>query len=121
MGIWSFVIIGIGILIYMIHTKIQFVKLRSSALKIKAEVVEYRQEKGPMRNDYTKLNYPYVKIDLENGDYTIRRLRYADNISKPFKIGEVIYVFWYNNDLLYWNTYDRGWKKYLPEKWNFLS
>ena len=121
MGIWSIVSIGFGILIYLTHTKIQFIKLRSNSLKIEAEVVEYRREKGSMRNDYTQLNYPYVKIDLENGDYTIRKVRYADNSSKPFKLGEIIYVFWNDNDLLYWNTFDRGWKKYLPKKWNFLT
>ncbi|EZH75885.1 hypothetical protein ATO12_03585 [Aquimarina atlantica] len=119
MEIWNIVIIGI--LIYMIYTKTQFIKLRSNALKIEAEIVKYIREKGPMRNDYTLLNYPYVKIHLENEDYVIRKLRYADSSSKPFKIGEIIYVFWNNNDLLYWNTYDRGWKKYLPEKWNFLN
>ncbi|WP_024771917.1 hypothetical protein [Aquimarina macrocephali] len=121
MRIWSVVLIIIGILGYLTYTKIQFIKLRSNSLKIEAEVVEYRREKGPMRNDYTQLNYPYVKINLENEDYTIRKLRYADSLSKPFKIGEIIYVFWNDNDLLYWNTFDKGWKKHLPEKWNFLN
>ncbi len=121
MGIWGVILIGIGFLIYLTHSKIQFIKQRSNSLKIKAEVVEYRREKGPMRNNYTLLNYPYVKIDLNSGDYTVRKLRYADSSSKPFKIGESVYVFWNENDLLYWNTFDRGLKKYLPEKWNFFN
>ncbi|MEW7280054.1 hypothetical protein ABW636_15780 [Aquimarina sp. 2201CG1-2-11] len=94
-----------------------FAKIRSGAEKIEAEVIKYVKEKGPMRNDYTRLYYPYVKIDLENDEYAIRKLRYADSSSKPFKIGEKIHVFWYNNDLLYWDTYNRGLYKLLPEKW----
>jgi hypothetical protein len=34
-------------------------------------------------------------------------------------IGEKIYVFWYEDDLMYWYGLDRGFYKYLPEKWSF--
>ena len=74
-----------------------------------------------MRNDYTELDYPYVKIDLENNQHTIRKLKYANSWNKPFKIGQKVDVFWYGNDLLYWNAYNNGINKYLPNKWNFIN
>jgi hypothetical protein len=116
--IWSILIILIIVILFSASSKIEHIKLRNSSKKISAEVVEYRKEKGLMRNDYTLLNYPYVKIELDDGDYTIRKLRYANSSNKPFKIGEKIFVFWYVSHLLYWNAYDRGLYKYLPESWN---
>ncbi|WP_348739208.1 hypothetical protein [Tenacibaculum sp. 190524A02b] len=95
--------------------------MRNNSKKIYAEVVEYRKEKGSMRNDYTLLNYPYVKIETEKGEYIVVKLRFADNSSKPFKIGEKIVVFWYMDDLLYWNAYDNGLYKYLPESWKIIK
>ena len=115
--IWSIPIILIIIVLFLTNSKIEHIKLRIDSKKISAEVVEYRKEKGPMRNDYTLLNYPYVKIDLDDGDFIIRKLRYASNSNKPFKIGEKIFVFWYISDLLYWNAYDKGLYKYLPGSW----
>ena len=72
-----------------------------------------------MRNDYTLLNYPYVRVDLKEGGYVVRKLSYANNYSEPFEIGEQISVFWNDDYLLYWNTYDRGFYKYFPENWRF--
>lgn len=96
--------------------------MRNESKKIIAEVLEYRKEKGPMRNDYTELEYPYVKIDSDNKDeYSIRKLRYADNYKRAFYIGQKINVFWYNNDLLYWETYDNGIYKFIPNKWSFIK
>lgn len=118
---WTLLCFLLGIFLYLTHTKIEFLKIREGSIKITAEVVEYRKERGPMRNDYTKLNYPYVKIDLEKDDYIISKLRYADNVGKSFKIGQKIDVFWYGSDLLYWDAYDNGFNKYLPHKWNILK
>lgn len=108
-------------LVYTIYNKIKYTKLRNNSKKIKATIFEYRKEKGPFRNDFTLLNYPYVKIDLDNNEYIIQKLSYADNYSSPFMIGEQVYVFWYEDKLLYWNAYDRGIYKYFPKKllsWN---
>ncbi len=121
MAFWSIIVIIIGIFTYLTYTKIEFVNLRNRSKKIVAKVVEYRKEKGPIRNDYTYLEYPYVKIDLEDADYTIRRLKYAKSGKKPFKIGQEVDVFWYGSNLLYWHAYDNGIHKYIPSKWNFLS
>lgn len=86
--------------------------------KIEAEVIEYRKEKGPIRNDFTMLSYPYVAILTEGPDYgKVRRVRYAHNWSKPFRIGERIEVFWSCGELLYWNAMDKGIDRYLPAKW----
>ena len=121
MTIWTILFIIIGIYVYLTYTKIEFLNLRTGCKKISAEVVEYRKEKGPMRNDYTELDYPYVKIDLENEEYIIRKLKYANSMNKPFDIGQKVDVFWYGSDLLYWNAYDNGINKYLPNKWNLLN
>ena len=105
------------ILVFLSKSKIDFIKARNSSEKILAEVVEYRKEKVSMRNDYTKIEYPYVKIDLESDEYILRKLRYASNAKRYFKKGEQVHVFWKGNDLLYWHTCDEGLQKYLPEKW----
>lgn len=109
----------IGVLIYLIYIKITFLKNRNQSKKITAKVIEYRTEKSPMRNDYTMLSYPYVKIG-DDQDTILRKLRYANNFNKPFKIGEQIDVFWDGNDLMYWYAYDFGLYKYLPKSWNFI-
>lgn len=121
MTFWILILTIFGFFFFLTHTKIEFINIRTGSKKISAEVVEYNKEKGAMRNDYTELDYPYVKIDLENEEYIIRKLKYANNWKKPFEIGQKIDVFWYENDLLYWNAYDNGINKYLPNKWNFLN
>ena len=109
------------IVVIMIQSKINFIKSRNSSEKILAEVVEYRTEKGPMRNDYSQMEYPYVRIDLESDEYILQKLRYANNISRSFKKGQQIHVFWNGNDLLYWDSYNKGFFKHLPEKWFWQS
>ena len=123
MLIWSLIII-IGIFLYLTHTKIEFLEIRNEKKKIKAEVIEYRKEKGLMRNDYSEMEYPYVKIDLENEDeyeYSVRKLRYANSLNRSFHIGQKVNVFWYGSDLLYWDAYENGIYKYLPKRWNIFS
>lgn len=108
------------IFLLLIKGKVTYLESRSGATKIRAELYEYRKEKGPMRNDYTLLDYPYVKIQLDDGDYVIKKLKYANSLGKNFEIGEKIDVFWYGNDLLYWNAYDNGIYRYIPSSWKFL-
>lgn len=86
---------------------------------MKAEVVEYRYHKSPMRNDYTQMTYPYVKINEESE--RLIKLKYASSGSKPFKIGEQVDVFWYAGVLYFWHAYDRGINKFLPKKWDFWN
>lgn len=109
------IVIAIFVLFTM-NTKIQFLKTREGAKKLRAKVIEYRAQKGPMRNDFTKLNYPFVNI-LSEDEQLLRKLRYANSTSKPFKIGEEIDVFFSGGDLLYWDTYNRGLYRFLPESW----
>lgn len=119
--IWSMPIIFlVAILLLLMHDKIKYIKLRNKAKKVSAEVVEYKKERGPFRNDFTLLNYPYVKIETEKDKHIIVKLRFANNWNKPFKIGEKIPVFWNESDLFYWNAYDRGLYKYLPESWRIF-
>ena len=66
MSSFIFFIIIIIFLLFISNDKIQFLKARTLAEKISATVIEYRLEKGSLRNDYTKLDYPYVKLDLPN-------------------------------------------------------
>ena len=115
--LWSIPLFLILTLLFITNSKIKYTKMRNNSEKIYAEVIEYKREKGPMRNDYTLLNYPYVRIDLKEGGYIVRKLRYANNYNEPFKIGEKISVFWNDDYLLYWNTYDKGFYKYFPENW----
>ncbi|UTW67042.1 hypothetical protein KFE94_02705 [bacterium SCSIO 12643] len=85
---------------------------------MRARVVEYRKEKVPIRNDYTRMDYPFVVL-LPDRDRIIRKLRYANSWSKPFEIGEEIDVFFNENDLLYWDAYEQGIYKYMPDTWRF--
>ena len=114
-GIVLFIIVLI--FLNLTYSKIKLLKIRDNSKKIIAELVEYREEKSSMRNDYTLLNYPYVRIKTENNEFRVVKLSYANNYSEPFKIGEKIPVFWYSDKLIYWNVYDKGVYKYLPKKW----
>ena len=116
------IFIAIFFLLVKLNAKMHFLGLREGSEKIKAEVVEYRKEKGPIRNDYTMLNYPYVKILTDGPDEgKIRRLRYATNWSKAFKVGQTVHVFWNAGELLYWDAMDKGIEKFLPSKWPWTS
>ncbi len=119
--IWSLLIIFIIAFLILTNTKIEHLKARNKSKKIIAEVGEYRKEKGPMRNDFTLLNYPYVWIEVKNDEYKLFKLNYANNGTKPFYIGEKIPVFWQNDLLIYWDVYDKGIYKYLPKSWKILS
>lgn len=90
-------------IIYQMNNKIEFLKLRNGKNKIKSTVVEYRKEKSPLRNDFTLLEYPYVKIKdgINEDDFIVRKLRYASNFERSFKIGEETSTFYCNGDLLY--------------------
>jgi hypothetical protein len=35
---------------------------------------------------------------------------------KEFKKGEIVELFWSNNELLYWKAYNIGIMKYIPKK-----
>ncbi|ALI98313.1 hypothetical protein [Rufibacter tibetensis] len=97
----------------MLYDKKHFYKIRSSSEILQAEVIEFRWERGPFRNDYTKLCYSYVRI-LQERNVGLVKLKYANNKSEPFEIGEVIDVFWHNNSLLYYRAFDTGWMKFIP-------
>lgn len=116
-----FVLFLIFVSIALTASKISFIKKRAKALKIEAEVVEYRWERSSMRNDNSKLNYPYVKITSEDGDYVIKKLHYANNWSKSFEIGQRIYVFWKDNKLLYWEAMDKGFMSIFPSRLDFWN
>ena len=119
--IWSILILLIVLLSYLTKIKIEYCKLRNHSKKIEVEVVEYRKENGGMKNEQKSLNYPYVRIKTEKNEYSIVKLQFANNFKKPFKIGEKIFVFLYLGDLLYWNAYDNGIYKYLPESWKITK
>ena len=119
--VWGSIIFFLGALLIVINEKIQFLKKRKGCKKIEAEVESYKKETGGMRNDYTTLHYPYVKIEYEPDEYILVKLRYANNITKPFSIGEKVNVFWFYDDLLYWDTYEKGIYKYLPNSWNIFK
>lgn len=101
-------------LLIAIYSKNSFLKIRSKSKKISAEVAEYRKERGSMRNDYTLFNYPFVRIEVGYQDFIIVKLNYANNWKNDFYIGEKVDVFWNEDKLLYWNAYDKGLYKYLP-------
>ncbi|GAB5401328.1 MAG: hypothetical protein Aureis2KO_29130 [Aureisphaera sp.] len=111
-------VVAVIILIYLTNEKIRFINERKASKKLNAKVVSYISEKGPMRNDHTMLEYPYVKIGSDE-DSIPRKLKFANNITRSFELDEEINVFWSGTDLLYWNAYDKGLYKYLPEKWKF--
>ena len=117
-----FVIIVFVALLFLMNSKIKFVNLRNDSKKISAEVVEYRRERNTsIRNDYTMVNYPYVRIEVGHNETIIVKLRYAGNSNNLFWIGEKINVFWHEEKLLYWDTYNKGFYKYFPEKWSFYK
>jgi len=119
MGVFIFMII-VFFLVFT-STKMSFFKKRKNSLKIEEEVIKYQLEKSTMRNDYTKLKYPYVKIKSTDGRHTIEKLHYANNWSESFKIGEKINVFWSGDKLLYWNAMDKGYMSIFPSRLDFWN
>jgi hypothetical protein len=117
--LWTVLTLLTLFILFEWKNKIDFYKSRVGKERLKAIVVEYRKEKGPMRNDYTMIPYPYVIID---GDVSkLIRLKYASSVSKPFPIGEEVEVFFQAGILYYWGAYEKGLSKFLPSKWDFWS
>lgn len=114
---WFILTFVLLLLIYNSYLKWKFNRIRSNSKKRKGHVVQYKKEEGPMRNDYTKLHYPYVKIDFQNKASKTYKLRYASSSSKPFKIGENIDVFLHENELFYWKTFETGLSRFIPDFW----
>lgn len=102
----------------LIRSKVAFMRSRARAGKLRARVVEYRRDKVPIRNDFTKIDYPYV-ILLSDNTRTALKLRYASSWKRDFDIGEEIDVFYHAGELLYWHAYDKGIYRYLPSTWGF--
>ena len=120
MEILWFIPILLVVILVSINNKVKYTVLRNNSIKVSARVVEYRLEKVPIRNDFTRIDYPFVVL-LPDRDRLIRKLKYTNSWSKPFEIGEEINVFLYENDLLYWNAYENGLYKFLPNTWDFWS
>ncbi|UTW64495.1 hypothetical protein KFE98_10265 [bacterium SCSIO 12741] len=109
-GLVAFVIMY---LLFLIYEKHRFLKLRNKSEKKFAIVKEYRKEKAQLRNNYSQLDYPYIKVEKIGNDELVR-LRYANSLYRYFKIGEVVEVFYMNGNWLYWSTPEKGINKYLP-------
>lgn len=109
--IWTLLTILLILFIIQWKSKIDFTAMKKGKTPIKATVIEYRKRKSPMRNDYSKIPYPYVQIQHRYKNLT--KLKYANSLFKPFKISEEVEVFLYNGTLYYWNAYDKGILKYL--------
>lgn len=104
--------------VYFTYEKVRYLKIKKESKKLSAKIILYKKEKGRMRNNYTKLYFPYVEI---TNSETIIKLHSANSATKDFKIGEIVDVFWYKNELLLWNEYERGFYKYLPSKLPFIK
>lgn len=114
---WILILFPAVAILLIWNAKLRFLKMREGCTPIVARVIEYRNERGPMRNDFTKLPYPYVSI---NEDRTrLFKVKYASSGSHPFKINEDINVFWFSGTLYYWETFDTGIYKYIPKKFRF--
>ncbi|MEQ9424608.1 MAG: hypothetical protein RJQ09_09340 [Cyclobacteriaceae bacterium] len=103
-------------ILFQANNKIHFISLRKNSKKLRAKVVEYRKEKVPIRNDFTRIDYPFVVI-LSETQPIIRKLRYSSSWRRPFRVGDEIDVFFNGSDLLYWNAFDKGLNKFLPYSW----
>lgn len=117
-------IISFLLLLFILHswkTKVDYLSIRQGRKKMNARVIMYKKEKVPMRNDFTKISYPYVEILNSEKHPNVIKIRYANSWSKPFKLGQKIAVFFYAGELMYWHAYDRGYSKYLPSKWKFWN
>ncbi len=117
--IWSLLLFSIALYLFQWKSKIEFLEIRKDKVKIKAKVIEYRKSEVPIRNDFTKISYPYVELSTSQEHYDLVKLRHTSSWQKPFAVGQEVDVFFYADDLLYWNAYDYGYTKYLPSKWKF--
>ncbi len=113
-------LIGFGTLFYFWNKKVTFYNDRNGKKKIIGEFIKYEfVTRKVMRNEYHTSIYPFVKINLENGESGTFKLNFNNELAKSFKKGEKIELFWCNNELLYWKAYEVGILKYLPKKWIF--
>jgi len=118
MGLAIFLIIIIAILAYLCNEKISFYKDRIGRKKIIGEFVKYEYVTVKVkRNEYNTSSYPFVKINESTDKDRIFKLNYNNLVTKEFRKGEEVELFWSNNELLYWNAYDVGIMKYFPKKW----
>ena len=61
------IVIILLIFIFQIIEKSRFLKIRNSSTKTSAKIIEFRKEKiKSLRNDYTKIYYPYISINNES-------------------------------------------------------
>ena len=85
------IVIILLIFIFQIFEKSRFLKIRNSSTKTSAKIIEFRKEKiQSLRNDYTKIYYPYISI---NNETELHRLSNANSWMKKYKINETIEVF----------------------------
>ena len=94
-------------------SKYDFYELRKQKQPILAKVEEFRERKMPKRNRFLKC--PYVRFTSENGESKLVKI-YSDSVSRSLQIGDIIEVFSYGGILYYWESYNKGWLKYLPIK-----
>ena len=106
------IVIILLIFIFQIFEKSRFLKIRNSSTKTSAKIIEFRKEKiQSLRNDYTKIYYPYISI---NNETELHRLSNANSWGKKYKINETIEVFNYGDKWIDWNTYNKGFYKLIP-------
>ena len=106
------IVIILLIFIFQIIEKSRFLRKRNSSTKKNAKIIEFRKEKiQSLRNDYTKIYYPYISI---NNETELHRLSNANSWIKKYKINETIEVFNYGDKWIDWNTYNKGFYKLIP-------
>ena len=113
-------IILIVIYIYLWYKKATFYKDRKDKKKIIStfEKHEWITEKIS-RTETHSAKYPFVKIKINDEEFGIFRLTlYGFNI-RYFKKREVVPVFWLNNKLVYWHSYENIFMKLFPKYWPF--
>ncbi|PWG04033.1 hypothetical protein [Polaribacter aquimarinus] len=113
-------LIVVGVFFYFWNKKVIFYKDRNGKEKIIGEFIKYESvTEKVLRNENHTSFYPFVKINLENGESGVFKLNFRNQLGKSFNKGEKIELFWCNNELLYWKAYEVGILKYLPKKWLF--
>ena len=103
MKIIAIIFVSIAILLlFKLIVRTNHLSARKNSKKLKATVIEYRKERiKAIRNDFTKIEYPYVKIKEDNNTKLIC-LRNASSSKRYYQIGEEVEVFWHDEKLLAW-------------------
>ena len=112
----------LGILLFYsfyTYTNYKFLVIRTNKKKIIGTVKEYRKAKIKKRNDYTKIEYPFVEYTNSSGQKKLKMLRLASSSKRYFEIGEQVEVFEHDPDLLYWNSLDTWFDKLTPAEFLF--